>query len=74
MDAQLEDARLATADKKPVKNEDLWRASTRRATGHEVDWHWVTGHADDPLNNRVDELAVAAMAPFRKRRGGTKPG
>ena len=39
-----------------------------------LDIHVVRGHADDPLNHRVDALAVAAMAPFRKRRGGTKPG
>ena len=62
-----------TADRKPVKNEDLWRALDAARSGHEVTFHWVRGHADDPLNHRVDALAVAAMAPFRKRRGG-KPG
>ena len=34
---------------------------------HEVAWHWVKGHASDPLNNRVDALAVAAMVPFKRR-------
>ena len=59
-----------TADKKPVKNEDLWRRLDEARTRHEVVWHWVRGHADDPLNNRVDALAVAAMAPFKKKRVG----
>jgi ribonuclease HI len=59
-----------TADKKPVKNEDLWRRLDEARTRHEVVWHWVRGHADDPLNHRVDALAVAAMAPFKKKRVG----
>jgi ribonuclease HI len=58
-----------TADKKPVKNEDLWRRLDEARTRHEVKWHWVRGHAADPLNHRVDALAVAAMAPFKKRVG-----
>ena len=56
-----------TADSKPVKNEDLWRRLDAARNGHEVSWRWVKGHADDPLNHRVDALAVAAMAPFRRR-------
>ena len=56
-----------TADGKPVKNEDLWRRLDAARNGHEVAWRWVKGHADDPLNHRVDALAVAAMAPFRRR-------
>ena len=59
-----------TADKKPVKNEDLWRRLDEARTRHEVVWHWVRGHADDPLNDRVDSLAVAAMVPFKKKRVG----
>jgi ribonuclease HI len=63
-----------TADRKPVKNEDLWRALDAARNRHEVAFHWVRGHADDPLNHRVDALAVAAMAPFRKpRRSAAKP-
>jgi ribonuclease HI len=62
-----------TADRKPVKNEDLWRALDAAQSRHEVTFRWVRGHADDPLNHRVDALAVAAMAPFRKKRGA-KPG
>jgi ribonuclease HI len=53
-----------TADNKPVKNEELWRALDEAAARHKVTWHWVRGHADDALNNRVDALAVAAMRPF----------
>jgi ribonuclease HI len=59
-----------TADKKPVKNEDLWRRLDEARTRHQVVWHWVRGHADDPLNHRVDALAVAAMAPFKTKRVG----
>ena len=55
-----------TADNKPVKNEDLWRALEEAASTHEVAWHWVKGHADDATNIRVDELAVAAMKPFKQ--------
>ncbi|MBL0404030.1 ribonuclease HI [Microvirga aerilata] len=57
-----------TADNKPVKNEDLWRELDEAAGRHDVAWHWVKGHADDPVNIRVDELAVAAMKPFKKQR------
>lgn len=46
-----------TASKQPVKNEDLWRRLDEARTRHEVRWHWVKGHADDPLNHRVDALA-----------------
>ncbi|NIX76688.1 ribonuclease HI [Microvirga terricola] len=60
-----------TADNKPVKNEDLWRALDEAASRHQVSWHWVKGHADDPTNIRVDELAVAAMQPFKN--GGRGP-
>jgi ribonuclease HI len=56
-----------TADNKPVKNEDLWRELDEAASRHDVAWHWVKGHASDPLNIRVDELAVAAMQPFKAK-------
>ena len=46
-----------TADKKPVKNEDLWRRLDELASGHEVEWRWVRGHAGDVENERADELA-----------------
>ena len=46
-----------TADKKPVKNEDLWKALDEAAKRHKVDWRWVKGHAGDPGNERADMLA-----------------
>ncbi len=49
-----------TADKKPVKNSDLWKALLIQIERHQVDWRWVKGHGTDPHNIRADELAVAA--------------
>jgi ribonuclease HI len=49
-----------TASRQPVKNQDLWRTLIDLVNGHQVKWEWVRGHADDPLNNRCDELAVQA--------------
>jgi ribonuclease HI len=46
-----------TADRKPVKNQDLWQALEAAAARHEVSWHWVKGHAGHPENERADELA-----------------
>ena len=46
-----------TADKKPVKNQDLWEALSALAEQHDVSWHWVKGHAGHPENERADELA-----------------
>ncbi len=46
-----------TADKKPVKNQDLWERLDVATQRHEVKWHWVKGHSDHPENDRVDELA-----------------
>jgi ribonuclease HI len=46
-----------TADRKPVKNQDLWVALADQAARHEVAWHWVKGHAGHPENERADELA-----------------
>ncbi len=46
-----------TADKKPVKNQDLWEALSELAARHEVAWHWVRGHSGHPENERADELA-----------------
>ena len=46
-----------TADKKPVKNVDLWRELDRLAGMHRVTWHWVRGHAGHPENERADALA-----------------
>jgi len=52
-----------TADRKPVKNEDLWRRLDEARNRHDVSWHWVKGHADDPLNHRVDALANEGIPP-----------
>ena len=46
-----------TADRKPVKNADLWRTLDEVARAHEVKWHWVKGHAGHPENERADRLA-----------------
>ena len=46
-----------TADKKPVKNVDLWQKLDKVAREHEVEWHWVKGHAGHPENERADALA-----------------
>lgn len=56
-----------TADKKPVKNVDLWQRLDAAAKVHDVEWHWVKGHAGHDMNERADELARAGMAPFKKR-------
>ena len=53
-----------TADKKPVKNDDLWQRLDDGAQRHEIDWHWVKGHAGHEMNERADELARAGMKPF----------
>ncbi|MGV6876369.1 ribonuclease HI [Pseudochelatococcus sp. B33] len=55
-----------TADRKPVKNDDLWRRLDEAAQRHDVTWHWVKGHDGHPENERVDALARAAMAPFKR--------
>ena len=54
-----------TADKKPVKNVELWQRLDALAKEHHVDWHWVKGHAGHPENERADELAREGMAPFK---------
>ncbi len=54
-----------TADKKPVKNVELWQALDEAIQRHEISWHWVKGHAGHPENERADELARQGMAPFK---------
>ena len=46
-----------TADRKPVKNQDLWQRLNAASTGHEVRWHWTRGHSGHVENERVDKLA-----------------
>ncbi len=49
-----------TAAKKPVKNQDLWQCIDQAIARHRIDWHWVKGHAGHEMNERADQLAVAA--------------
>jgi ribonuclease HI len=49
-----------TSQKEPVKNQDLWRRLDAACQGHQVNWHWVKGHAGHPENERCDELARIA--------------
>jgi len=55
-----------TADKKPVKNVDLWQRLEAAAREHTVTWKWVKGHAGDPMNERADALAREAIAQLRR--------
>ena len=50
-----------TADKKPVKNVELWQRLLEALKPHQVEWHWVKGHAGHPENERCDELARQAV-------------
>lgn len=54
-----------TADRKPVKNADLWQRLDEARNRHQVTWAWIKGHAGHPENERADELARAGMAPFK---------
>jgi len=66
-----------TADRKPVKNEDLWRRLDELAARHVVHWHWVRGHAGHPGNERADLLANRGidemLAPARAGRSAGSP-
>ena len=55
-----------TADKKPVKNVDLWQQLDAALQRHQVRWHWVKGHAGHPENERADQLARDAIAALRQ--------
>lgn len=58
-----------TADRKPVKNVDLWQRLDAAQAAHRVRWEWIKGHAGHPENERADELAREGMAPFKPRKG-----
>ena len=62
-----------TADKKPLKNLDLWQRLELAAAQHQIEWHWVRGHAGHPENERADALARGAIAAFRLAPGPAKP-
>lgn len=59
-----------TADRKPVKNVDLWQELDALCGKHDVHWHWVKGHAGTDGNERADGLARKGMAPYRKKPRG----
>jgi ribonuclease HI len=54
-----------TADKKPVKNVELWQELDDAIKRHQISWHWVKGHDGHPDNERADELAREGMKPFK---------
>jgi ribonuclease HI len=56
-----------TADRKPVKNVDLWQALEAAAARHQVHWHWVRGHAGHAENERADALANRGVPMFGSR-------
>ena len=56
-----------TADRKPVKNAELWQALLAASKLHEIEWRWVKGHSGHAENDRVDELACAAAEAARPR-------
>ncbi|WP_028031822.1 ribonuclease HI [Gemmobacter nectariphilus] len=58
-----------TADKKPVKNVDLWQRLDIAQARHQVAWKWIKGHAGHEENERADALARAGMAPFKPGKG-----
>lgn len=56
-----------TADRKPVKNAELWRQLDGLVAQHDVQWHWVRGHTGDPGNERADQLANRGVDQVRGR-------
>jgi ribonuclease HI len=63
-----------TAEKKPVKNEDLWKRLDAALAPHRVRWHWVRGHAGHQHNERADQLAREAIAAVRADAKGALSG
>lgn len=53
-----------TANKKPVKNQDLWEELDGLLQAHDISWHWVKGHSGHPENERADQLATSAIRPY----------
>jgi ribonuclease HI len=62
-----------TADKKPVKNVDLWQRLDATPAHHKVRWHWVRGHAGHDLNERADDLAREAIKDMRAANAERSP-
>lgn len=61
-----------TADKKPVKNADLWQRLDEAQNRHQVTWQWIKGHAGHAENERADALARAGMAPYKTAAKGSQ--
>ena len=59
-----------TADKKPVKNAELWQRLDAALAQHKISWHWVKGHTGHDGNERADELARDGMAPYKRVKAG----
>lgn len=59
-----------TSSRKPVKNVDLWRELEEQASGHDIEWHWVRGHAGHPENELADQLANQGIDEFLQRQDG----
>ena len=57
-----------TADRKPVKNVDLWQALDAAAAGRRIDWRWIKGHAGHPGNERADALAREGIVSVKRPR------
>jgi ribonuclease HI len=57
-----------TSNREPVKNADLWRRLDEAMAPHQVEWHWVKGHAGHPENERADRLAVKGAQEARENR------
>lgn len=62
-----------TADRKPVKNADLWERLDAARQRHDIEWLWVKGHAGHAENERADELARMGMAEFKPGRAASRP-
>lgn len=63
-----------TADRKPVKNADLWQALDQEANRHQVTWHWVKGHSGHVENDKVDSIANIAIDELLSKKGLFKEG
>lgn len=59
-----------TSQRKPVKNVELWQALDALSEKHDINWHWVRGHAGHAENERADELARQGMAPYLSPQNG----
>jgi len=62
-----------TAEKEPVKNQDLWQQLDALVAGHSIRWRWLKGHAGHKFNERCDELAGAEIAKLRRQFNRPKP-